>query len=311
MKRQLITLLFIIIGQIAFAQPKVETKIDSTSMMIGDQMSMQLRIKHSPKTVILLPKGVKLGDKIEVLNERDTMTKISANEVLTQKSMTITAFDSGVYMIPPVPIHTETNGIIDTIFSKAMQLTVVSPLLDSTKNIAPIKDILPEDMSFKEDILPVLLGAFVIFILISIIYYYTKRKKEKIVEEVVETAPKLPPHVIAYLKLKQLEEGELWQKGDFKTYHSEVSYTMREYLENRFNIPALESVTDEIMTTLNDFEIENKQVINLKNVLQTADLVKFAKLIPNETEHRQAMDFSLEFVEKTQEEEEVELKVEK
>jgi hypothetical protein len=309
MKQQLIILLFIIIGQIAFAQPKVEMKMDSTSMMIGDQMNMQLWVKHSPKTVVLLPKGVKLGDKIEVLNERDTMTKVSVNEVLTQKNMTITAFDSGVYMIPPIPIQTETNGIIDTIFSKAMQLTVVSPLLDSTKNIAPIKDILPEDMSFKEDILPVLLGTFVVLILISVIYYYTKRKKEKVVENVVEAVPKLPPHVIAYLKLKQLEEGELWQKGDFKIYHSEVSYTMREYLENRFNIPALESVTDEIMTTLNDFEIENKQVINLKNVLQTADLVKFAKLIPNETEHRQAMGFSLEFVEKTQEEE-AELKVE-
>jgi hypothetical protein len=309
MKQQLIILLFIIIGQIAFAQPKVEMKMDSTSMMIGDQMNMQLWVKHSPKTVVLLPKGVKLGDKIEVLNERDTMTKVSVNQVLTQKNMTITAFDSGVYMIPPIPIQTEINGIIDTIFSKAMQLTVVSPLLDSTKNIAPIKDILPEDMSFKEDILPVLLGTFVVLILISVIYYYTKRKKEKVVENVVEAVPKLPPHVIAYLKLKQLEEGELWQKGDFKIYHSEVSYTMREYLENRFNIPALESVTDEIMTTLNDFEIENKQVINLKNVLQTADLVKFAKLIPNETEHRQAMGFSLEFVEKTQEEE-AELKVE-
>jgi hypothetical protein len=311
MKRQLITLLFIIIAQIAFGQPKVETTIDSTSMMIGDQMSMQLRVRHSPKTVVLLPKGVKLGNKIEVLSERDSTAKISANEILTTKKMMITAFDSGVYMIPPVPIQTETNGIIDTIFSKAMQLTVVSPLLDSTKNIAPIKDILPEDMTFREDILPVLIGFFVILILISVIYYYTKRQKEKVVEKVVEQAPKLPPHVIAYLKLKKLDEGDFWQKGDFKTYHSEISYTMREYLENRFDIPALESVTAEIMASLNGFEIENKQVVNLKNILQTADLVKFAKLIPSEIEHRQAMDFSLEFVEKTQEEEEVELKVEK
>lgn len=304
MKRQLVTLLFIIIGQIAFGQPQVEMKMDSTSMMIGDQMSMQLRVKHSPRTVVLLPKGVKLGDKIEVLSERDSTAKISTDEILTQKSMMITAFDSGVYVIPPVPIQTETNGIIDTIFSKAMQLTVVSPVLDTTKNIAPIKDILPEDLSFQEDILPILIGIFVVLILISIIYYYTKKRKEKVIETVVEAAPKLPPNVIAYLKLKELEEKELWQKGDFKTYHSEISYTMREYLENRYEIPALESVTDEIMASLNGFEIESKQVINLKNILQTADLVKFAKLIPSETEHRQAMDFSLEFIEKTKEKEE-------
>lgn len=309
MKQYFTILLFLFIGQIAFGQPKVETKIDSTRMMIGDQMSMQFNVKHTPKTVILLPKGVKLGDKIEVLSERDTAVKISANEILTQKSMMITAFDSGVYVIPSIPIQTKTNGIIDTIFSQAMQLTVISPILDSTKNIAPIKDILPEDMSFQEDILPVLVGIFVIVVLITIIYYYTKKQKNKTVIEKVEEESKLPAHVIAYLKLKKLEEQEFWQKGDFKTYHSEVSYTMREYLENRFEIPALESVTAEIMTDLNGFEIETKQITNLKNILQTADLVKFAKLVPNETVHRQAMDFSLEFVEITQREEE-ELEIE-
>jgi hypothetical protein len=41
----------------------------------------------------------------------------------------------------------------------------------------------------------------------------------------------------------------------------------------------------------------------LKNILQTADLVKFAKLIPNENQHREAMDFSLDFVKETLEEE--------
>jgi hypothetical protein len=309
MKQYFIILLLLIIGQIAFGQPRVETKIDSTKMMIGDQMSMQLNVRHTQKTVILLPKGVKLGDKIEVLSERDTTVNVSANEILTQKSMVITVFDSGVYVIPSIPIQTKTNGIIDTIFSKAMQLTVISPMLDSTKNIAPIKDILPEDMSFQEDILPVLVGIFVILILITIIYYYTKKQKQKNISQIVEEKPKLPAHIIAYLKLKKLEEQEFWQKGNFKTYHSEVSYTMREYLENRFEIPALESVTAEIMTDLNGFEIETKQIINLKSILQIADLVKFAKLVPSETEHRQAMDFSLEFVEITQREEE-ELEIE-
>ncbi|NJN77207.1 MAG: hypothetical protein HC803_01830 [Saprospiraceae bacterium] len=138
-------------------------------------------------------------------------------------------------------------------------------MLDSTKNLAPIKDIFPEDLSFREDILPVLIGIFVILILISIIYYYTKRQKQRNLEQrVAKEIPKLPAHIIAFSKLKELEEKEFWQKGDFKTYHSEVSYTMREYLENRFDIPALESVTEEIMQDLEDFEIKNKQRINLK-----------------------------------------------
>jgi hypothetical protein len=304
MKQYFILLLFLFISQIVFAQPEVETTIDSTNMMIGDQMNMEFKVKHAPKMVVLMPKSVSLGDKIEVLSERDTTAKISENEVLTKKSMTITSFDSGIYVIPPVPIQIERNGIIDTIFSKALRLTVVSPFLDTTKNIAPIKDIFTENISFKHDILPVLLGLFAIIILISIIVYYTKRQKQhEAIQQVTVEKPQLPAHVIAYIKLKELDDKQLWQKGDFKKYQSEISYTIREYLENRYEIPALESVTQEIMSSLNGFDIGSKPLINLKNILQTADLVKFAKLIPNENQHREAMDFSLDFVKETLEEE--------
>ncbi|NJN77206.1 MAG: hypothetical protein HC803_01825 [Saprospiraceae bacterium] len=118
MKQYFTILLFLLTAQLAFGQPKVEMKVDSTNMMIGDQMRMELQVKHNSKSVVLLPKGVKLGDKIEVLSERNKVTNISADEILTTKQMTITAFDSGVYNVPPVPVQVETNGIIDTFFQK-------------------------------------------------------------------------------------------------------------------------------------------------------------------------------------------------
>lgn len=302
MLKQITTLLLFLLSQIVFAQqPTVETDIDSTNLMIGDQVNMKFNVKHTPKTVVLMPKALKLGDKIEVLSERDSTVKISPNEVLTSKNVRITSFDSGVYVIPPVPIQIKENGIIDTIFSRAMQLTVISPTIDSTKDFAPIKDIFQEDLSFKEDILPIVLGIIFIILLIISVWYYSKYKKEKVVEEVVvPEEPALPAHLIAFSKLKKLEEEQLWQNGNFKKYYSEVSYIIRDYLENRYETPALESVTDEILTDLSSFEIENTQVAHLKNVLQIADLVKFAKVIPTEEEHRNTMAFSLEFVRETQ-----------
>lgn len=305
MQQKFITLLFILISQIALAQPSVDTKIDSTNMMIGEQMKMEVKVKHSKTTEVLMPKSVKLGGNVEVLSERDSTAKISEEEMVTSKAMMITSFDSGVYEIPSIPIPVkEENGNWDTVFSKAMQLTVASPVIDTTQDFAPIKDIFQEPMSFKEDILPIILTVFGIALLIVLVWWYSKRKKNvEIEEEIVAPEPEIPAHLVAFSELKKLDEKQLWQKGNFKTYHSEISHILREYLENRFKINALESVTDEIMTDLKRFEIDLAQISHLKNILQIADLVKFAKVEPSEDEHRDVMNLSLEFVRETREEE--------
>lgn len=60
----------------------------------------------------------------------------------------------------------------------------------------------------------------------------------------------LLPHELALQKLVALQQQKLWQKGDVKPYQSELTFIIREYLENRFNIQALESTTDEIVQNL-------------------------------------------------------------
>lgn len=302
MQQKFITLFFILISQIALAQPSVETKIDSTNMMIGEQMKMEVKVKHSNKTEVLMPKSIKLGGNIEVLSERDSTAKISEKEIITSKEMMITSFDSGVYEISPIPIPVkEENGNWDTIFSKVMRLTVASPVIDTTQDFAPIKDIFQEPMSFKEDILPIILTILGIAVLIGLVWWYAKRKpKEEIEAKILAPEPEIPAHILAFSELKKLEDKQLWQKGNFKTYHSEISHILREYLENRFEINALESVTYEIITELKQFNIEQQQLKQLENTLVMSDLVKFAKVEPSEDEHREVMKLSLEFVRETQ-----------
>ena len=300
MQHSIITLLFILMSQIALTQPHVEIKLDSTNMMIGEQMKMRLEVKYSDKTKVMMPKSIKLGERVEILSDRDSVSKISENEYLITKEMTITSFDSGVYNIAAVPIVFEEEGKYwDTIYSKSIQLTVVSPKIDTTQAFATIKDIYQENVSFREDVLPIMLVVLGLIVFIVLIWYFSK-KKEKNDDEYVEQDIKLPAHIIAFKALNELENQQLWQQGKFKTFYSELSYIMREYLENRFEINALESVTDEILINLNPFSIEKLQTENLKNILQTADLVKYAKVRPSEKEHQNMMNLSMEFVQETQ-----------
>ena len=52
---------------------------------------------------------------------------------------------------------------------------------------------------------------------------------------------------------------------------------MREYLENRYNISALESSTHEILDDLKKVDFDDRFKDNLSEMLSIADLVKFAK----------------------------------
>jgi len=83
--------------------------------------------------------------------------------------------------------------------------------------------------------------------------------------------------VTALEKLRKLKEKELWQNGQQKEYHSELTYTVREYLENRYGISALESSTHEILGDLKKADFDDGFKDNLTEMLSIADLVKFAK----------------------------------
>lgn len=96
----------------------------------------------------------------------------------------------------------------------------------------------------------------------------------------------MPPFEEAIERLQKLDEKLLWQNNEVKKYYSELTEIIRSYIEKELKIPALESTTDELIDTLADFNdaktIEtSKDVIKkLKELLQEADLVKFAKSKP-------------------------------
>ena len=50
-------------------------------------------------------------------------------------------------------------------------------------------------------------------------------------------------------QLEKLKQAQLWQNGKIKAYYSDLSDILRLYIENRYNSPALEMTTDEILSS--------------------------------------------------------------
>ncbi len=105
--------------------------------------------------------------------------------------------------------------------------------------------------------------------------------------------------------LDRIKEQKLWQHNQVKTYYSEISDTLRVYIEDRFGIQAMEFTTDEILSAFRYRKdlIPDKSFNNLKSILSLADLVKFAKYEPLADDHHLTLMNAYFFVNDTKQEE--------
>ena len=132
-----------------------------------------------------------------------------------------------------------------------------------------------------------------ILILLFLIYYLIKkyRKGGTKIRIVV------PPHITALNKLQNLKKQKLWQKGELKEYYSKISLILREYIEMRFNFPALELPTSDIVKNLK--QLDSDLLSKLEFVLRKADNIKYAKGLSLEGENKESMEKSKEFIQLT------------
>ena len=170
-------------------------------------------------------------------------------------------------------------------------------------DISPIKTIIKEPIEFKDYLIYIYIAAALLGLWLAYTLYqrYATGKEEKPVEEIKII---IPAHKIALEKLHILNKKKLWE-NDIKSYQSELTFVVREYLENRFKIPALESTTDEIVSGIKSKNLDQNQMSEMKNILQVADLVKFAKSKPSMNIHQKFMTKAFDFVNETMEKEEV------
>jgi hypothetical protein len=144
--------------------------------------------------------------------------------------------------------------------------------------------------------LPWIIGGLLLALLvIGLIYYLKKRKKH---EPVFRPKPKPldPPHIEALKNLDALEDQKLWQNGRFKDFYSGISHIMRMYLERKFEFPAVENTTTEIMDEISRKDIDSSTQTELQELMALADMVKFAKVEPLPSENEKVLKQAKHFV---------------
>jgi len=292
---------------------KATAKFDNSSIKIGQQAKLQLSVQYKADNgkhiKIQWPEITdSIRKEVEVVGQSkiDTIIPDKNNpfQIVQTKTLYITSFDSGYWAIPPFKfmLNTDTSGF----FTEPLLLQVNGMTVDTTIAIKDIKPPYVENYTWvdwlKDNMYVVygtLVAILILIIIIFLIRYFRKVKPPMVIVQ----APKIPAHIIAFGKLEQLKNEKLWQEGKLKQYHSSLTDIIREYIENRYKIQAMEQTTDEILWSFRNVAIDEESKIKLKRVLILADLVKFAKELPMPNENEMSLTNSYDFINGTKREE--------
>ncbi len=306
---------FVLIGLFALIQPpakaqgiKVKAVIDSTNVLIGDQFKLRLELEQPKNMVVAFPEvGDTLAPNIEVIEQSlvDTFTLDQSEQLKIIKNLTITSFDTGRQVVPPFKFKLVQDGMQQDLETLPAEFFVHGFEIDSTKAPTDIKQPYAAPVNLAEAS-PYILGAILILAIAFFIFYYLQRRKKNKPLFGAPAKPKEAPHVVALRALEQIREAKPWLENEkLKVFYSDVSDTLRQYIEERFGIQAMEYTTEETIKAFNVQKglLAEKSFTQLKDILSLADLVKFAKYQPLPDDHNLTLMNAFFFVNETKKEE--------
>jgi hypothetical protein len=308
------TFFIVIIGfhVLASAQEySAKAKLDSAQILIGDYLHVNLEVTAPKGKSVIIPQlNDKLLEEVEapfdwIANSKfDTLVN---NDYYTLKqSITITSFDTGNFVFPAIPVFDMDSQIVAQTNPLFFEVSTVA--VDTTAAIKDIKDISKVYFTFhefwmyvKKYALFILAGVLVIGLIIYAVWRYIKKKRAQQPLPVVKPKPKIKPHITALKELEKLRQKKLCEQGKTKEYYSELIDIVRIYIDEQWDIGAMEMVTSEIIDALKNTAIHEEVLKKFYQACTIADLVKFAKYTPLPTDHDMAFKDCREFVERTAE----------
>lgn len=283
--------------------PKISGTVEPDSIGIGDRFLYTIEVERDLMQEVYFPDFKQSVEHYEMIEDRpvDTLSR-EGRKLKLRKSYLMAAFQEGIHNVLPEVMYLDKN-IIDTLRGDdTLRLMVTTFEIDSTSHT--IFDIKPQrTLKFKfGEISGYVTWTIIAIIILVLLFLIAKRilaHYGKSFSDIFKPAPPLPPHEIALRDLKKLHSERLWQEDKHKLYYSGLTDILRAYIAGQFGVGALEMTSDEIIEAMRGVEIPQKQKMDLTELLRDADLVKFAKAMPEAEANEAAYTMALNFVEQT------------
>lgn len=279
----------------------VEVSLDSTMCVIGGQVGLNISVAH-PNGVELAFPYLKdtLNADVEVLG-RSAIDTVNGDDKITERiTYTLTCFEDSLYALPRVPLVLNN----ETVWTEPLTIRFVQPFEIDTTQIA-ITDIKPPynpPFYWKGYAMAALLLLCIIGLIVAA--YFLLRKffaKEVVIEKIPPQVRRRNAYDVAMTQLNRIKEEKRWQHhGQQKQYHSELTETVRQYIDDVYDMGCMEMPTSEILSDIKNRLADNAEAFRkLSAILTIADLVKFAKYEAMPDENENVLNNAYSFIELT------------
>ena len=304
MKKTILFLMatFALFGGLKAQQVEVDGKVESTDVQVGKPFTLDLSLK--------VPYGWfvewndfaidTLSEQLDIIKRGEVERTADADSnVIVKQQLTLMTFDTGQVQVPPIALKYACSFDDPNRFeayTDPIRLYSTTITVDTTQAYKPIVEPIAAPVKFKE-VFPWILGALVLVLLVLGIWYWRKHRKPKVdADGNIVRGPVIPPYDKAVGDLKRLREEKIWQSGKVKEYFSSLTDIAREYIEGQFGVNAVEMTTDDILEEIKPLHFSKETYNKLKDTMEVADLVKFAKYSASTLESDTALSSMTEFV---------------
>jgi hypothetical protein len=277
----------VFLQSITINSQSVNAYVESDSILIGKELNYTIDVNAEKVENIIFPDSTSFVP-FEVISETKVDTLKQDNGFRFSKKYGITSFDEGDFIIPKIKIQ-----IGDKLFSTdSKKITVNLVEVDTTKQ--GLYDIKPSfdkfssfeilKLSFKNNYPVILFGVFLVLILI-----YFRSKVIEFFNPLLNIKPALRPIELIKKRLSDLEKINIDSGAEIKFFYSELTFALRSFFEKEVYDKALESTTIELILKLNNlseiksFAITKNSINRIEDIFKRADLVKFAKYLPEKS----------------------------
>jgi hypothetical protein len=287
-------------GPTSIAQiPAVTAKPDTTRIRIGEQIKLQLEVRHDPDVEIYWPQFPETFGRFEVVETGALESREMEDDIVETQSVVITSFDSGHHVVDPFSFSYRLPRVdtLTPLLTEGFAVDVTTVDVDTSQAFKPIVGPYSERKTFLE-MLPYIAIPLIVAVLATALWllWRSRRRRPKPVSATIP--PDIKPGDWALQKLRELEQKKLWQHDMVKQHYVELTDILRIYIERQCHVSAIERTSAEIMLALGR-KVSSDKLVGLNGLLGTADLVKFAKAKPLPDEHARWIRVAEEFVRDT------------
>jgi hypothetical protein len=281
------------------AQVGVEAKIDSIQILIGQQVHVTLTATTPTDATVVFPTfkpRQQLVPGVEVLSASEEQKETIDKGQRLSRIYTLTSFDGNLYYLPPFKV--KVNG--KDYQSKSLALKVLEVEVDTTKlnQFFGPRDV--QDNPFLwSDWSPIFWSSIVMLLLLVVAgYLYVRLRDNKPIIKSFKIVKRLLPHQKAMKEIEQIKADKMVSSENQKEYYTKLTDTLRRYIEERYKFSAMEMTSSEIIDRLTQ-DSDQQSLDELRQLFNTADLVKFAKYSTLINENDMNLVNAIDFINQT------------